>query len=573
MHIEATGSPVPSSFLFHRLRYRLLRNSARLLFQQSASRVFAILAISVLVSGFVFAVSFEVSYHLRQFGLPASGSLIGTIFDFLFLTLDVMLFFSTALILYSSLFASAETQFLLQAPAPADRIFAYKFHGALAFSSWAFMLLGAPALVAYGIVYGAPPLFYALLPPYILGFVLLPGSLGAFLTLVVINALPNRRKQVLIAAGLLVAAAAGFLAHRTMRQAVRPDIANRDALHQLMGWFTFAKGPLVPSHWMTEGLQAAARGQFFHPKGGTVYYLALVWSTGLAVYLLAAWTARHLYRRGYNRVATGGTLRKRYGGLWLDDLLTAGLRFLDPRMRLLIVKDFRTFRRDPAQWAQVLIFTGLLSIYFANIRNLFASDISPGYQNGISFLNLLATALLLCSYTGRFIFPMMSLEGRKFWILGLLPLERERLLWSKFAFAAVGGLAIAEFLVVLSDLTLGVPWLVIVLHVATVAVLALGLSGTSVGLSACLPNFRESDPSKIAVGFGGTLNLVAGLLFLCLVIGLMAAPWHVYLAFQEEPDWRAAWLLLGVVPGLGLGALATALPLRAGTRALRQMEF
>src|SRR5262249_34557905 len=155
------------------------------------------------------------------------------------------------------------------------------------------------------------------------------------------------------------------------------------------------------------------------------------------------------------------------------------------------------------QWAQVLIFTGLLTVYFANIRNLFTHDIPLGYQNGISLLNLLATALLLCTYTGRFIFPMMSLEGRKFWILGLLPMERERLLWGKFAFAAAGGLVIAEFLVVLSDSMLGVPWLVLVLHVLTVAVLAVGLSGLSVGLSACLPNFRESDPSKIAVGFGG----------------------------------------------------------------------
>jgi ABC-2 type transport system permease protein len=569
MNFQSSVPTTPPSFLFHRLRYRLLCNAARLLFQQSVLRVFSVVAISLLVGGLVFGVSLEGFHYLRQFGLPAAGSVIGTIFDFLFLTLHVMLLFSTALILYSSLFASAEAQFLLHSPAPADRIFAYKFQGAVVFSSWAFLLLGAPVLIAYGLIYQAPPQFYLLLIPFFLGFVLLPGALGAFLDLVVVNALPNQRKQVLIAAGLLVVLAAGLWSYRTFRQAVRPDMANRDALHQLMGWFTFAQGPLVPSHWMTAGLQAAARSRF----GDAGYFLALTWSWGLALYLLAAWTARHLYRRGYNRVATGGALRKRHGGLWLDDLLTAGLGFLDPRTRLLIVKDFRTFRRDPAQWAQVLIFTGLLTVYFANTRNLFTHDIPLGYQNGISLLNLLATALLLCTYTGRFIFPMMSLEGRKFWILGLLPLERERLLWGKFAFAAVGGLVIAEFLVVLSDSMLGVPWLVLVLHVLTVAVLAVGLSGLSVGLSACLPNFRESDPSKIAVGFGGTLNLVAGLLYLCLVVGLMAAPWHVYLAFREDPDWRAAWLLLGAVPGVVLGFLATLLPLRAGARALRRMEF
>jgi ABC-2 type transport system permease protein len=569
MNLHFSPSPVPSRYLFHRLRYRLLRNSARVLVQQSALRLFTIVAISLLVGGFVFGVSLEGFYYLHQVRLPASGSVIGTVFDALFLTLSAGLLFSTSLILYSSLFTSAEAHFLLHTPAPTDRIFAYKYQGAIAFSSWAFLLLGAPVLIAYGLVYGAPLLFYFLLPTFFFGFVLLPGSLGALLTVLVVNGVPKKRKQVLVAAVVLLALVAGFFLYRAFRQAVRPEMANRDALHQLMGWFAFTKGPLVPSHWMAAGLQNAARGHF----DKTGYYLALIWSWGLATYLAAAWTARHLYRRGYNRVATGGALRQRYGGLWLDDLLNAALCFLDPRLRLLIIKDFRTFRRDPAQWAQVLIFAGLLTLYFGNIRNLFAGDIPPGYQNSISLLNLLATALLLCTYTGRFIYPMISLEGRKFWVLGLLPLERERLLWGKFIFAAVGGLAIAEFLVVLSDLMLGVSWVVLVLHILTVAVLAVGLSGLSVGLSACLPNFRETDPSKIAVGFGGTLNLVAGLLYLCLVVACMAAPWHSYLAIREEPDWRASWLLLGVIPGTVLGILAAVLPLRAGARALRRMEF
>src|SRR5262249_59382488 len=127
---------------------------------------------------------------------------------------------------------------------------------------------------------------------------------------------------------------------------------------------------------------------------------------------------------------------------------------------------------------------------------------------------------------------MRRLQARKFCVLGLLSLERERLLCGKFVFASVGGLLIAEFLVVLSNLMLGVWWVVLVLHVITVAMLAIGLSGLSVGLSACIPNFRETDPSKIAVGFGGTLNLVAGLLFLCLVVAVMASPWHISLSFS-----------------------------------------
>ena len=134
----------------------------------------------------------------------------------------------------------------------------------------------------------------------------------------------------------------------------------------------------------------------------------------------------------------------------------------------MIVKDFRTFRRDPAQWAQILIFLGLAVLYFSNVRQFYEQDIGRPFQNGISLLNLTATAFLMCAYTGRFIFPLLSLEGRKFWILGLLPLQRDRLLWGKFAFAMTSSVLVAEFLVVFSNLMLNMPWQIIVVHALTV---------------------------------------------------------------------------------------------------------
>jgi ABC-2 type transport system permease protein len=308
-----------------------------------------------------------------------------------------------------------------------------------------------------------------------------------------------------------------------------------------------------------------------------LYYLAVVCGNGLFVYVLTAWAAGRLYRRGYNCVATGGSLRRRYGGAWLDRGLSRLLGFLDPQTRLLIVKDFRTFRRDPAQWAQILIFVGLAVLYSANMRRFYERDIGASFRNGISLLNLAAIAFLMCAYTGRFIYPMLSLEGRKFWILGLLPLQRDRLLWGKFAFSATGCLLVAEFLSVFSNVMLGLPWYVVTIHALTVAVLALGFSGLSVGLGACMPNFRETDPSKIAVGFGGTLNLVAGLGLLLVVIAAMALPWHLAIATAGEREFALTpghwWLSLGVLFGVAVGAFAVIVPLQAGAYALRQMEF
>jgi ABC-2 type transport system permease protein len=565
---------VNQPLLFQRLRWRLLHNTIRVVLRRSLVRLITILFCSLLVWGSLFAISYIGFQELKvRWDVPLDLKIIVLIFDLMFIALTVLLIFSTGIILYSSLFSAAETSFLLSAPVREDHIFAYKFQGAVAFSSWAFVLLGSPILIAYGIHVGngAPWYFYAILPLFFLGFVLLPGSLGALVCLLLVNFIPRHRKQIIILISTVAVLLVGIWAYSWLREA-RTMFVSRDWINQLLGEVGTVSSPWMPAHWIADGLQAAAVGE----GGRMAYNLALIWSNGLFLYLVTAWAAQHLYRRGFNRVATGGTLRRRYGGAWLDNSLARLLFFLDPQTRLLIVKDFRSFRRDPAQWAQILIFLGLAVLYFSNIRRFYEQDIGRRFQNGISLLNLAATSFLMCAYTGRFIFPMLSLEGRKFWILGLLPLKRDRLLWGKFAFSATGALLVAEFLSIFSNLMLNMPVLIILVHALTIAVLALGLSGLSVGLGACMPNFRETDPSKIAVGFGGTLNLVAGLAFLTVVIVLMAAPWHLILLTNPQEvraGARYAWLAIGSLLGIGIGAAAVYFPLRAGARTLRGMEF
>ncbi len=145
-----------------------------------------------------------------------------------------------------------------------------------------------------------------------------------------------------------------------------------------------------------------------------------------------------------------------------DRLLAWLLRPLPTAVRLMMVKDLRLFRRDPLQWSQILIFAGFLVVYFFNIRRFTYESPSDyiGWVNMVSFLNLSVVGLLLSTFTTRFVFPMISLEGRRFWILGLrrgaaandplgqVPLRRRR------------DVAPLLGLVLLSDLMLNVSTLV-----------------------------------------------------------------------------------------------------------------
>src|SRR5262249_14374794 len=156
--------------------------------------------------------------------------------------------------------------------------------GAVGFSSWAFVLLTSPVSIAYGMVGNAPWYFYVVVPLYFFGFVLLPGSLGALLCLLVINFVPRRRKELLGAAAVAVLVVA-LLVVSELAQVVQADVWDRDLLHRLLDRFSFARSQWMPTHWMTRGLQAAARTDLVEMG----YYLGLIWSNGLFLYVIASW--------------------------------------------------------------------------------------------------------------------------------------------------------------------------------------------------------------------------------------------------------------------------------------------
>jgi ABC-2 type transport system permease protein len=556
--------------VFRRLRISLLRNGLRLALESGRTRLFGTFATCLIVAAFTFGVGIYLFDQLEKNKIPFKGAILEALFDLLFFTLGSMLLFSTGIILYASLFSSPETRFLLCSPARADHIFATKFQSAIAFSSWGFVVLGIPIFLAYGLVSGVPWYFYALLPAYLLGFVLLPGSISAAFCLLLVRYMPRNRRQFFVLNGVVVMAVGAIWLYKIGIGLNQSIASNGRDLSDLIGQFDLFRSGLTPSHWMSRGVMAAARGEIV----GALVPLALVWSNGLVLFVMATWLSKRVYRSAYNRLAGSGRGKKIYKASRLDRLMESLVYYLDPRTRVLVVKDFRTFRRDPTQWALLIIF-GLLMLFGAsNFRQYYAADLAVMDKYAISLVNLCGTAILLCAGLSRFIFPLISLEGRKFWILGLTPISRDQLLRGKFAFAATGSLIIADGLILVSDLLIGLPWEGLLLHAVIATIIALGLSAINVGLGAYMPNFRETDPSKIVVGFSGTVNMVTGLGFIVLVIGLMAVPFHTaQLAKKMTDGVISPWVFAGMPFGLVLGMLAVVLPMRAGARSLRGMEF
>jgi ABC-2 type transport system permease protein len=363
--------------------------------------------------------------------------------------------------------------------------------------------------------------------------------------------------------------------------------------NQTLHRFRFTEGEWLPSTWLTNGLLNAARKSAVVvrssretdlPVVSSIKWLALLISNALFLHVLLVWAAKHWFRASHASFSGRAARRHTVKLAWSDRVMGALLRVFPTPLQLLLMKDWRLLRRDPVQWSQFLIFFGLLALYFLNVDRFKSQHTNIGYLtwiNMVSFLNLAVVGLILSTFTTRFIYPMISLEGHCFWILGLMPIDRDTILWSKFWFASLGSWIPCAVLVLLSDLMLRVQTLVIVVHQMTCVLLCLGLASIAVGFGAMMPNFRETSPSKIAAGFGGTLNLVLSALYIMVVVVLTALPCHFYLLAGRGP-WGAEilnrhylqlWLIVGTGMAILVGALATVLPLWRGLRAFRKLEF
>jgi ABC-2 type transport system permease protein len=249
------------------------------------------------------------------------------------------------------------------------------------------------------------------------------------------------------------------------------------------------------------------------------------------------------------------------------------LAALPTDFRAIALKDMRVFLRDPVQWSQVLVFFGLLALYFVNLRSFRYHALPEVWRNLIAFLNLFSISAVLCSLSSRFIYPQLSLEGQAYWLIGLAPTTPARVLTAKFGLALTSMLAVSAGLTWLSTTMLNVPLATRLASLALAVAISLASTGLSIGLGAVFLDLKQRNPAAIVSGCGGTLSLVLGLGFMLAVILPFGALSHSNAIGMLSPRTFHVGMMLA---GLWLAVCTAAfsgLPLWIGSRSMSRREF
>lgn len=539
-----------------------LRNLRRILREESVFKVVFIVAFALgIMAGFylIFADGFR---FLGSLG-GASFMITRRLFSLFFLGLGAMLVSSNIVTSYSTLFRSRESTYLLTCPLSTRDLVTYKFLESAALSSWAFFFLVIPFAAAYAREEHLGVFFAVWTCVFSVPFVILCGAIGSLVGMAVVRWLPRERWFWLLATGLAVVGLVRVLAQSRVAYTDEATLF----LNRIMPGLQLASHPLLPSSWTSEGILALTRGD---PLRGFLFFCVLVSNTAL-LYLFVQWLGNAAFYSAYQRVAGAAAPKGRKPEIlgWLSNALTP----IPTDIRGMILKDIRSFLRDPLQWSQALIFFGLLAIYFASFRSFRYDQLPDIWRNLIVFLNIFSVASVICSLASRFVFPQLSLEGHSFWILGLAPTKMSRIVMTKFLGSASAMVAISSGLMLLATWMLHVEPRLVAVAVGVAVAISISVSALSVGLGALFLDLKQANPVAIISGFGGTLNLVLCLGYMLSAIVPFGFIWHWHVigklavaTFERANRLAFGWLVVTAI-------VSTLVPLWIGARSLTRREY
>jgi ABC-2 type transport system permease protein len=546
-----------------RCRGAQVRNAVDQQLRDAPVRVAVILMLLIVIWAALYWILKEV---LRQIGRYELVAVVANqqIFIHFFLVLGVMLAFSNAVLAFGSLFGPREPGHLLALPVPPRDVVCLKWLEGMALSSWSFLLLGVPLMLAVARNTDVAWYYYPLFIGHFLGFVIIPGTFGLLVAWAVAMWAPRRPLAVAVWCGVLVVTAAGLWFWSILRNAEVSDAWLQTFYRQV----TAANRPWLPSTWTAKGIMAAM-GQ---RVTSSLVYLAAILSNGALFAWVTVNVVGRTWARAYSRASQGRARSMIHTGWFTSALCLVLFFYLPRRLRMIMLKDLRGFARDAAQWTQMVIMLGLLLLYAANLRRMPLDLSSAGMRGLLAFLNLTTVSLILATFTSRFVFPLLSLESQQMWLLGLLPVRRTTLLLAKFIFAlTVTGLS-ALLVIGLSVRALELPAEWARVQLAVCLGICVGLSGLSVGLGARFPLLGQRNPARIASGFGGTFNLIASMLFVAAEMaglayaGVTAVDWGLPGA---EGVFASHWLALGLFL---LGVVVAGVSLWVGARHFERLE-
>jgi ABC-2 type transport system permease protein len=455
-------------------------------------------------------------------------------------------------------FLSSDLNLLMAAPLSTRKIFALKYVEAMGSGSVITLLLGLPALIGFGIAFGAPVVFYVAIAPVIVAFLSVPVSFGTLCGLIISRFVPPARvKEVLGLVGGLLGLGLWLATQLLRRQLGQADeIAGfGDAVkaaalygdHVLLRW--------LPSRLTTGGMTSLASGD----ASGAAFSLLVLALIASAMIGVSISLAERMYTTGWSRVSPGVGKARTVGR---RDHLYRIFSWLPSVERAILSTTTRLFMRDPQQVMPIITITIIMSVFpiFAG-RSRSGPVLTP---------SVLLMSLLAVSFVGSLQLAANAtvIDGRSFWITLSAPCSAKRKLASKLLVSVFFFVPLA-FVITLAFLIAGIlDWAHLIKLVWIAASVSCMGGGFGILLAVYYGDWEWDIPRKMLRTSGRLV--MAGVMvcfFIAFAVAFSASSGSRGISISGLADWI-------VFPSIGLLAAAvTSILIRLSAAKVERMEW
>jgi ABC-2 type transport system permease protein len=538
---------------FTQFRNRLLNPT-----RESVLKTFLVLGFAA----FFFPVVYQLFYFMFRhfYSAPVIGPLlVNKLISAFFMTFSIMVVLSSIVSAIPVLYFSRDMDFLFSSPVKTETIFTAQGAKITFAASWMVILMGVPIFAAYSVVLKSGIGQFLFVLASVAPFCVCLACLGIILTLILVRFFPaeNVRNTALAVMGIFMAV---MIAYFRMLQPEKLTGAGTDTVSVFLQGLRTPDSVLLPHTHLVNIVKSVTAGGVLQGLGPFLYYCA----AAAAMLALAVYTARELYFRGYGSKGA----RRKEKPLPEDYEYEQQGAFTSQ-----LLKDLKYLLRDTSQWIQVIFLFGLVFIYLFNLYKL-PSELY-GLRDFIYFLNIAFIGLIMSAIGARFVLPVISNEGKSFWMYRTAPVTMRQYVLRKALVYGLPLIAAGMCVALVSVYVLKPNAFVNGLTFFSVACVTVVIASVGTGFGAYFADFSIKNPEELVTGAAGLAYMFVSFIFTALVLVLESGAIRDYYMgrivkanpFNPAEHW-INFTLIGIMTA-GISAAA----LWAGINKLNKMEI
>jgi ABC-2 type transport system permease protein len=495
-------------------RLRQLKNTMSRLGLRNYLLAFVLGGGMLALMGFFSIKVFGFLYHRQEFPLYFKLFLSEKILMMTFMTMFMMLIFSSLISTLNIFFLSKDLRLLLSSPMRSRSVFTWKAVEVAASSALMVVFFSMPVLFAYCYYFAPALLDIAAIVLVFLLFMTVGVLLGILIGLIVPAFISVKRLQPVLSVVSIILISAIVIFLRLLRPERFGNPQVIDNLLNYMSGLDVKSMTWLPFYWIARALHLVAEQDFWgYAKLVAAFAGIILLLGGFALFL-----QKKYYLKLFDKLNKGSGGAYRSG--WKPPLFLKGL------YAALWNKEIKTFIRTPAQWSQLLIIAAIIVVFVLNLKGIPMPH--PSVKNIIAYLNLGMAAFIVAGLNSRFTFTTIPMEHPGIVHLLASPLEKIKFYRFKLLFYAVPQLLIGFMLFLAGDMALGLDSFARFSGVVFLLPVLPFLTVLSLFFSLKINETVPLTPQHLVMSKSGILYMIWSLVFVVAGMVYFVRPMFVY---------------------------------------------